>query len=91
MKLSFTSRLLDLVGRTLIGTPADLRMPEDFYFLPGDRALLTSGDVDRQKLVTGRIGIDTFRRLLLTRVAVASSVVSVAVCALLLASHSLVK
>jgi hypothetical protein len=83
LKLSLSSRALDLVGRTLIASPASLKMPADFYHLPGDRVLPSSAEYAQAKTRPQRIAVDAFRRRLLVGVALGSSAAAAVACAVL--------
>lgn len=80
LKLSLSSRALDLVGRTLIASPESLKMPADFYHLPGDRLLPSSAEYAQAKTRPQRIAVDAFRRRLLVGVALGSSAAAAAAC-----------
>lgn len=78
---SFTSRVLDKLGRALIGSPQALGLGpgfEDFYFLAGDRVIVK---VDQStKILFERITVNNFRRMLFTRVATVASVCALVIC-----------
>ncbi len=80
LKLSLTSRALDWLGRTFIASPEKLKMPADFYHVPGDRVLPSSVDYAQPKTRPQRIAVDAFRRRLLLGAALAGSVGAAAVC-----------
>lgn len=78
-KVSLTSRLLDLLGRSLIGAPRQLGLGdefEDFYYMPSERR------IDAVEHPRKKITVNTLRILLFKRVAVIASVMSFAVCLL---------
>ena len=79
LKLSFTSRLLDLLGRVFIGTPADLLVLNDFYYLSGDRYRWSADDFKDPAFVRRRITVNHFRRNLFVSVYRVASVISAAV------------
>lgn len=81
LKLSLTSHALDLLGRTLIASTAKLKMPADFYHVPGDRRLPSSAEYAKANTRPQRIAVDAFRRRLMLGVAIGGS--SVAACACL--------
>lgn len=66
--ISLRSLVLHSVGCTLIGTPAALDMPPDFYYISGDRNVPHPNDYDwdQQRAL---LYVDTFRRELTNRVA----------------------
>jgi hypothetical protein len=67
-KISLRSRALHFLGSLLVGTPASLDMPADFYYIEADREFPAPGqlDWDAQRR---RIYVDGFRRALTQRVA----------------------
>lgn len=76
-KVSLTSRLLDGLGRTLIGSPRQLGLGdefEDFYYIPSERRI-DAVEHPRKKLT-----VNTLRILLFKRVAVMASVMSFVFC-----------
>jgi hypothetical protein len=76
-KVSLTSRLLDFLGRALIGSPEKLGLGdefEDFYFMPGERQL------DEVKDPRKRLTVNHLRFLLFKRVAVLASAMSFVLC-----------
>jgi hypothetical protein len=78
-KVSLTSRILDVLGRTLIGAPRRLGLGdefEDFYYMPSERRI-DAVEHPRKKLT-----VNTLRILIFKRVAVIASVMSFAVCLL---------
>lgn len=91
LKLSLTSRLLDLLGRAFIGTPNDLLVLHDFYYLPGDRWLGSAENFKDAAFVRQRITVNHFRRNLFVRVYRVSTVISAALCLVLLALIAAVK
>lgn len=73
MKFSITSKVLTLLGNTFIGTPASLRMPDDFYSEKGDRYVPSSQAMLDPKVQRERIATDAFRRMLALRVGILAS------------------
>lgn len=77
---SLTSRVLDRIGRLLIGSP-DHWLGEGFgtfYWSPGERRIEAMTDI---RLLRASIGANVFRRLLFTRVAIVASITSFVLCA----------
>lgn len=77
---SMTSRVLDRLGRRLIGSPEQWLGEgfDTFYWSPGERRIEAMTDV---RLLRASIGANVFRRLLFTRVAVVASIASFVLCA----------
>lgn len=72
-KISFASRILNFIGSALIATPEKLKMPEDFYYAPGDRLLPSSSEYALPRTRPHRIAVDAFRRRLTVGVAIGAS------------------
>lgn len=83
LKLSLTSHALDLLGRTFVASTAKLKMPTDFYHVPGDRRLPSSAEYAKPNTRPQRIAVDAFRRRLMLGVAIGGSSVAAGVCAVL--------
>ena len=84
LKLSLTSRLLDVLGRTFIGASSDLRVLPDFYYLPGDRWPGNAENFKDAAFVRQRITVNYFRRNLFVRVYQVSTVISAVLCLVLI-------
>lgn len=81
LEIALESRLLDRLGRWLIGQPADLAqnrdgtrsqdliLDEDFYLLAPDREVPKRIDLQSVAVLRHQIAVDVFRRLLFRRVA----------------------
>ena len=82
LKLSLSSRVLDWIGRTFIASTEALKMPTDFYHIPGDRLLPSSTDYAQPKTRPQRIAVDAFRRRLMVGVAFGASGIAVVASAL---------
>ena len=67
-EISIRSLILHSAGCLLIGTPDSLEMPQDFYYISGDRVIPHPNDYswDQQRSM---LYVDTFRRELTRRVA----------------------
>jgi hypothetical protein len=89
LKLSLTSRVLDVLGRHLIFAPPDEGMPADFYHVPGDRYLPSAAELAETMTKPRRIAVDAFRRRVLTATAWASSAYATVLCmAVYLLAHA---
>ena len=77
MNRSFSSALLHRLGCLVIGTPASLSMPDDFYSVQGDRSEPVQG-ISTFKGQRFALTVDAFRRRLTMRVAVLAAVASLA-------------
>jgi hypothetical protein len=89
-KLSLSSRVLDLLGQTFIASTARLKMPTDFYLVPGDRLLPSSAEYTKPNTRPQRIAVDAFRRRLLIGVALGASIAAASACfALSLFAHAI--
>ena len=89
LNLSLSSRVLDWLGRTFIASTAKLKMPTDFYHVPGDRRLPSSAEYAQAKTRPQRIAVDAFRRRLMLGVAIGGSSVAAFAClVLVLLAHA---
>ena len=83
LKISLTSRLLDILGRIFIGSPSELLVLEDFYYLPGDRKGGSGEDYKDAAFIRQRITANNFRRNLFVHVYRVSTAISAVLCAVL--------
>ena len=84
MKITFTSRVLDLLGRVVLGSPSALLGLKpgafaDMYSLPTDRPPLDRTETTKPAWLIRRVAEINIRRRLTLRVAVLASILAVCV------------
>jgi hypothetical protein len=77
--ISIESRLLTWLGSVFIGKPSALGVPENFYWVPGERRVDEIA-YDNPIVVRKLIEVDAFRRRLFVKVGYVSAALAAAIC-----------